>query len=245
MKNLIINGDFSASGQAWTGEHVTFFNEQAHIANVGHIEQEVELPSVLAAGTVVKLKFDLSEMYGSNVSVSLNKTSYPPIREEGHHEIAFSLKEASNNLTLRFQASNNFTLDNVEMSAETECTFVDVLKNGDFSELGQAWTGEHVTYFNGQAHISNVGYIEQQVELSSEIAAGTPLKVIFDVSRMYGSNVSVSLNKMSYPVIREEGNHEITFLLKEASNVLTLRLQASNNFALDNVKLLMCSIGNN
>lgn len=242
MNNLIQNGDFSASGQHWSGPHISYSDGKAHISNSGYIEQEINISSTIPAGTVLNISFDLSGMYGSTVNVYINTQFYPAISKEGHHDISLVVANDSDTLTLRFQASNAFSLDNVSL-AIAECELVDLIKNGDFAASDKHWSGSHVIYSSGKANVSNSGYIEQEITLPSAIKAGSIVNVIFDLSGMYGSTVNVYINTQFYPTIREEGHHEIGIVIAKDSDTLKLRFQGSNAFSLDNVKLFTCSLG--
>lgn len=241
MSNLIQNGDFSASGQHWSGTHITYSDGKAHVSNIGYIEQEITLSSTIKAGTAVNVSFDLSGLYGGTVRVSVNGQLYPLINETGNHDIAFVVNADSDTLTLRFQASNAFSLDNVSLEV-AGCELVDLITNGDFAASGDHWSGPHITYSGGKAHVSNGGYIEQEITLPSAIQAGSVVNVNFDLSGMYGSTVNVYINTQFYPTIRDEGHHEIGIVVAKDSDTLKLRFQGSNAFSLDNVKLFTCSL---
>lgn len=248
MSPLVLNGDFSSLGDYWDAYKASFYDGKAHISNVGHIQQEVKLVSPLKKGDAVKIKFQVSAMYGSHVTVSVDGNLYPAINKEGEHDIAITLAHdmTTNILTLKFQASNAFTLDNVWLEPENkECTPEDVILNGTFSQSGnpgEHWTtGGSTSFTNGKANVSGVGYVQQDVTLKRPLVTGDIVKVNFTISDLYGT-ATVSLAGRSYESFTSAGvkNIAIPVSSDHTSNKIALKFQASNAFSLDNVEMIVC-----
>lgn len=118
--DVIQNGTFSnpgIPGEHWTtGGNTSFTNGKANMASIGHVKQLVTLDRPLVKGDIVKVNFTISDLYGS-VTVSLQGISYPAFTTAGAKELALPISSdhTTNENTLKFQASNAFGLDNVEM----------------------------------------------------------------------------------------------------------------------------------
>lgn len=248
MSNLVLNGDFSSRGDHWTSQTTSFDGNVANIANIGHIKQDITLDSPLKKGDTVNIKFKVSAMYGSHVTVSVDGNAYPAINKEGEHDIAITLPHdmSTKNLTLKFQASNAFTLDNVWLSLENKaCTPKDVIQNGTFSQSGnpgEHWTkGGSTSFTNGKANVAGIGHVQQEVTLDRPLVAGDIVKVNFTISDLYGT-VTVSLAGSSYESFTSAGvkNIAIPVSSDHTSNKIPLKFQASNAFSLDNVEMIVC-----
>lgn len=247
MANLVLNGDFSSSGDHWTYQSTNFYNGTANVSNIGHIKQTITLDAPLKKGDTVQIKFKVSAMYGSPVTVSVSNGSYPAITQEGEYDIAITLTSdmSTNELTLHFQASNAFTLDNVWLELENKaCTPKDVIQHGDFSnpvEARKYWTGNNISLSNGKAYVANIGHVQQKVTLDRPLVKGDIVKLIFTLSDLYGA-VTVSLYSLSYPSFTTVGTKEIAWVIPadHTTNEITLRFQASNAFGLDNVEMIVC-----
>ena len=248
MSNLVLNGDFSSRGDHWTFQTTSFDGNVANVANIGHIKQAITLEAPLKKGDAVRIKFKVKAMYGSQVTVSVTGGSYPAIEKEDDHDIAITLTEdmTTNVLTLKFQATNAFTLDNVSLELENKaCTPKDVIKNGTFSNPGspgEHWTtGGITTFTNGKANVARVGHVKQLVTLDRPLVKGDIVKVNFTISDLYGS-VTVSLQGISYPLFTTVGAKELALPISSdhTTNEITLKFQASNAFGLDNVEMIVC-----
>lgn len=246
MANLVLNGDFSSRGDHWTYQSTNFDGYKANIANIGHIKQTITLDAPLKKGDTVQINFKVSDIYGT-VTVSVNGVSYPAITQNGEYGIAITLTDdmSTNELTLKFQASNAFSLGNVSLELENKaCTPKDVIQNGDFSNPGNAgehWTGGNTSFFNGKANVTNIGHIQQKVALDRPLVKGDIVKLYFTISDLYGA-VTVSLHGISYPPFTTAGTKEIALVISadHTTNEITLKFQASNAFGLDNVKMIVC-----
>lgn len=248
MSNLILNGDFSSRGEHWTHQTTTFDGNSANVANVGYIKQTITLDAPLKKDDTLNIKFKVSAMYGSQMTVSAGGVSHPAIKTEGEHDITLKLTNdmPTNELTLNFMASNAFTLDNVELELENKaCTPKDVILNGEFSSPegpGKYWTtGGHTSFTDGKANVAGVGYIKQEVTLDRPLVMGDTVKVNCKISDLYGT-ATVSINGVSYETIRTPGtkNIDITIKADHASNITTLQFQASNAFGIDSVEMIVC-----
>ena len=247
MANLVLNGDFSSNGDHWTYQSTNFYNGTANVTNIGHIKQTITLDAPLKKGDTVQIKFKVSAMYGSDVTVSVHGVTYPAIKQEGEHDIAITLTSdmSTNELTLKFQASSAFTLDNVWLELENKaCTPKDVIQNGDFSNPGNAgehWTGNNASFFSGKANVTNIGHVQQKVTLDRPLVKGDIVKLNFTLSDLYGA-VTVSLHSLSYPSFTTAGTKEIAMVIPadHTTNEITLKFQASNAFGLDNVEMIVC-----
>ena len=248
MPNLVLNGDFSSRGDHWTYQTTSFDGNVASVANIGHIKQDITLDSPLKKGDAVNIKFKVSAMYGSHVTVSADGNLYPAINKEGEHDIAITLAHdmSTNILTLKFQASNAFTLDNVWLELENKaCTPKDVIQNGTFSQSGnpgEHWTkGGSTSFTDGKANVSGVGYVQQEVTLDRPLKKGDIVKLNFTISDLYGT-ATVILAGISYEAITAAGvkNIALSITSDETSNKATLKFQASNAFGLDNVEMIVC-----
>ena len=187
-------------------------------------------------------------MYGSQVTVSVTGGSYPAIKQEGEHDIAIILTNdmTTNVLTLKFQASNAFTLDNVWLELENKaCTPKDVIQNGDFSNPGspgENWTtGGNTSFTNGKANVAGIGHVKQEVTLDRALIKGDIVKVNFALSDLYGT-VSVTMAGISHEQITTPGIKNIAFSIPSdhSSNKVILKFQASNAFGIDNIEMIVC-----
>lgn len=248
MANLVLNGDFSSRGDHWTYKTTSFDGNVANVANIGHIKQTITLDAPLKKGDTVQIKFKVSAMYGSSVTVSVTGGSYPAITKEGEHDIAITLTNdmSTNELTLQFQASNAFTLDNVWLELENKaCTPKDVIQNGEFSnpgDPGQYWTtGGNTSFSNGKANVAGIGHVKQEVTLDRPLRIGDIVKVNFTISDLYGT-VTVSMGGIYYEAIKTIGVYNIAIPIgsDHTSNNVTLQFQASNAFGLDSVSMVVC-----
>lgn len=248
MSNLVLNGDFSSRGDHWTSQTTSFDGNVANVANIGHIKQDIILDSPLKKGDAVRIKFKVSAMYGSQVTVSVTGGSYPAIKQEGEHDIAIILTNdmTTNVLTLKFQASNAFTLDNVWLELENKaCTPKDVIQNGDFSNPGspgEHWTtGGNTSFTNGKANVAGIGHVKQEVTLDRALIKGDIVKVNFALSDLYGT-VSVTMAGISHEQITTPGIKNIAFSIPSdhSSNKVILKFQASNAFGIDNIEMIVC-----
>ena len=248
MSNLVLNGDFSSYGDHWTYQTTSFDGIAANVATTGHIQQYITLDSPLKKGDAVNIKFKVSAMYGSHVTVSVDGNLYPSTNKEGEHDIAITLAHdmSTNILTLKFQASNAFTLDNVWLELENKaCTPKNVIQNGTFSQSGnpgEHWTkGGSTSFTDGKANVSGVGYVQQEVALDRPLKKGDIVKLNFTISDLYGAATPI-LGGVSYGAITSAGVKNIALSVSSdhTSNKITLKLQASNAFGLDNVEMIVC-----